>query len=145
MIKTLLSVALGIVIGAAGLAAAQHQGHTHGKVTVLSERNIDEKIDGKEAKVTMIEVSYGPGEATGPHRHAGAIFGYVLAGEFETALGDNEPMKLKAGDTFYEPRGVLHRVSRNPHAKHRTRVLAVMVAPRDAKKLTVLEQPMEER
>ncbi len=143
MMKHLLSVTLGIALGAAGLLAAQHQGHAHGKVTVLSQRDIDETMDDKEAKVTMIEVSYDPGEGTGPHRHAGAIFGYVLEGEFETALGKDAPTTLKAGDTFYEPRGVLHRVSRNPHAKNRTRVLAVMVSPRDAKELTVLEQPTE--
>ena len=141
MIKILSSVALGIVLGTTGLLVAQHQGHAHGKVTVLSQRDIVETIDGKEAKVTMLEVSYGPGEGTGPHRHAGAIFGYVLEGEFETALEKDAPKTLKVGDTFYEPRGVLHRVSRNPHAKNRTRVLAVMVSPRDAKELTVLEQP----
>lgn len=141
MTKHLLSVSLGIALGAAGLLAAQHQEHAHGRVTVLSQRDIDETIDDKEAKVTVLEVSYGPGEGTGPHRHAGAIFGYVLEGEFETALEKDAPKTLKAGDTFYEPRGTLHRVSRNPHAKNRTRVLAVMVSPRDAKELTVLEQP----
>lgn len=145
MMKHLLLIALGIALGAGGLLAAQHQEHAHGKVTILSQRDIDEKIDDKEAKVTIIEVAYGPGEGTGPHRHAGAIFGYVLEGEFETALGEDAAQTLKAGDTFYEPRGILHRVSRNPHAKNRTRVLAVMVSPRDAKELTVLEQPAEKQ
>ncbi len=72
-----------------------------------------------------------------PHRHTGPTFGYVLEGEFEYGL-DDEPAKiLKAGDTFYEPTGILHRVSRNPSTKTRTRVLAVIVHPRDTKQITV--------
>ncbi len=35
------------------------------------------------------------------------------------------------------------RDSRNPQAKQRTRVIAIMVAPRDAKDLTVLEPASE--
>ena len=86
--------------------------------------------------MTMIEVAYAPGEASQPHRHAGPIFGYVLEGEFELALDDQAVKTLKVGDTFYEPGGILHRVSRNPNSKTSTRVLAVMLHPQDAKPLT---------
>jgi hypothetical protein len=46
---------------------------------------------------------------------------------------------LKAGETFYEPTGCLHRVSRNPAQKGKTRVLAVVLHPRDAKEITIPE------
>src|SRR4051812_19525909 len=46
----------------------------------------------------------------------------------------------KAGDTFYEPTGCVHRVTRNPSARARTRLLAVILHPRDAEKLTVPEE-----
>ena len=47
--------------------------------------------------------------------------------------------KLKAGDTFYEPTMCLHRVSRNP-GKSVTRLLVVMLHPRDAKELVIPEK-----
>jgi hypothetical protein len=45
---------------------------------------------------------------------------------------------LKAGDTFYEPTGCLHRVSRNP-GKAKARVLATVLHPRDGTPITVPE------
>jgi quercetin dioxygenase-like cupin family protein len=82
-----------------------------------------------------------PGQAGLPHQHAGPIFGYVLEGEFEFGLGEEPPKTLKAGETFYEPSGVVHRVARNPSTKTKTRVLAVILHPRDAKEVTT---PAEE-
>lgn len=139
MSRTWMALVVGAMIGAAGISFAQHD-HGGGKVTPLSTRPIEEKLAGEPASVTTIEVKYEPGEGTPPHRHAGPVFGYVLEGEFETALADQPARKLKAGETFYEPGGILHRVSRNPSDKGRTRVLAVMVHPRDAKELTVMEK-----
>jgi quercetin dioxygenase-like cupin family protein len=89
--------------------------------------------------VTTVEVTLEPGQASHPHRHPGAVFGYVLEGEYEWAIDDQPVKKLKAGDTFYEPTGSLHRVSRNPDDKARARVLAVLLTPRDAKELVIPE------
>jgi quercetin dioxygenase-like cupin family protein len=120
------------------MAAVEHAGH--GTVRTIAERNIVEKLDGKDAKVSFVEVSLEPGEANAPHRHPGPVFGYVLEGEFEWAI-NNEPAKVfKAGDTFYEPAGCLHRVSKSAATKGKTRVLAVVVYPRDAKQLVIPKQ-----
>jgi quercetin dioxygenase-like cupin family protein len=85
-------------------------------------------------------VMLGPGEASAPHRHPGPAFGYVLEGVYEWAIDDQPVKTLKAGDTFYEPGGCLHRVSRNPVAKGKTRLLAWVVHPRDAKDLVIPEK-----
>jgi len=45
---------------------------------------------------------------------------------------------LKAGETFYEPTGCLHRVSKNP-GKVKTRLIAVVLGPRDAKQVAIPE------
>ena len=88
----------------------------------------------------MREVTFEPGQKDSPHRHAGPVFGYVLEGEYEHAI-DDEPVKTyKAGETFYEPSGCVHRVARNPSAKTKTRLLAVILHPRDAKEVTVPEK-----
>src|SRR5262249_13070572 len=109
-----------------------------GKPTVVADRDIAEKLDGKEAKVTVVELTLEPGQAGKPHRHAGPVFGYVLEGEYEWAIDDAPAKVLKAGDTFYEPTGCLHRVSRNP-GKVKARVLATVLHPRDGKPITIPE------
>jgi quercetin dioxygenase-like cupin family protein len=50
-------------------------------------------------------------------------------------LGEDPPKTLKAGETFYEPGGIRHRVARNPSTKTKARVLAVILHPRDAKEV----------
>src|SRR5262245_21474531 len=137
MKRIVLGAVLGVTLAAGGLALAQHAYRGPEQVRTLSERDILESLDGKPARVTTTEVTFAPGQAGLPHRHAGPIFGYVLEGEFELALDDEPPKTLKAGETFYEQSGVVHRVARNPSSKTKTRVLAVNLHPRDAKGLTL--------
>jgi quercetin dioxygenase-like cupin family protein len=94
----------------------------------------------KDAKVTVEEVAIEPGERVLPHRHTGPVFGYVLEGEYEHAINDDRVTIYKAGDTFYEPSGCVHRVTRNPSKTAKTRLLAVILHPRDAKEVTVPEK-----
>ena len=144
--RTVIAIALGAALGAGGLAPAQHDKHgDSAKVKMLSEQDVSEKIDGKAARVSSLEVSYGPGGFTPPHRHPGAVFGYVLEGELEFQAGDAPIRRLKVGDTFYEPSMVLHAVARNPSAKARARVLAVIIHSRDANALVVPEPAKEEK
>ena len=139
MRRTLL--ALTIVAGAvAGTTLAHHDQHGKGSVKVLSQKEITEKIDGKKAKATTVEVTLGPGESDAPHRHPGPGFGYILEGEYEWAIDDNKARVLKAGDTFYEPTGCLHRVSRNPSKKGKTRILAVVLHPADVQDIVIPEK-----
>jgi quercetin dioxygenase-like cupin family protein len=136
MKNILLAAAIGAILGAGGLSLANRNDQAKVSVKRLSERDVAETLNGKEARVTMVELTLDPGAAGNPHRHPGPVFGYVLEGEFELGLGDEPARTLKAGETFYEPGGILHRVSRNPGTKARTRVLAVLLHPRDAKQLS---------
>jgi quercetin dioxygenase-like cupin family protein len=137
MTRGTLMVAAGVVLGAGGLVAARHD-EEHGAVRPLAVREIAERLDGKQATATAVEVTLGPGQAGASHRHPGPAFGYVLEGEYEWAVDDQPARVLKAGETFYEPGGCLHRVSRNP-GKVKTRVLAWVLHPRDAKDLVIPE------
>jgi quercetin dioxygenase-like cupin family protein len=136
MVRILLALAVGAGVGGVALA---HDRENAEAVKVLSARNVKEKLDGKDAKATTVELALEPGQAGTPHRHTGPVFGYVLEGEYEWAIDDNPAKTLKAGDTFYEPTGCLHRVSRNPSKKGKTRVLAVVLHPRDARQITIPE------
>jgi quercetin dioxygenase-like cupin family protein len=139
MRRTLLAIFFG-TLAVGGMTLAQHDEHGKGGVKTLSRKDITEKIDGKKAKATTVEVTLGPGQASAPHRHPGPVFGYVLEGQYEWAIDDKPVRALKAGDTFYEPTGCLHRVSRNPSKKGKTRVLAVVLHPADVTDIVIPEK-----
>ena len=132
-----LVFAAGAFIGVGGMAVARPG--EKDRVKPIAAWDIVEKLDGKETRVSVVEVTLEPGQAGKPHRHPGPVIGYVLEGEYLWAIDDQPAKRLKAGDTFYEPTGCLHRVSKNPAAKGNTRVLAVVLYPRDARQITIPE------
>src|SRR5262245_25156237 len=141
MIRTLLALAAGIGVGAGVMNAAHH--HEDGeKVKELSVTDIKEKLDGKDARATVVEVTIEPGQAGLPHRHPGSAIGYVLEGEYELGIDDQPTKVIKAGGTFYETVGALHRVSKNP-GKVKTRLIAVVLHPKDAKQIAIPEPKKE--
>lgn len=137
MMKSFVSLLAGVGLGIGGMAFSQHE---HGEsVKVIGGEEIGEKLDGKESKVTFVEVTIGAGEEGMEHRHPGPVFGYVLEGEYELGIDDQPTKRFKAGEPFYEPTGCLHRVSKNPSVEGKTRLLAVVVHPRDAKSIAIPE------
>jgi quercetin dioxygenase-like cupin family protein len=136
-----LAVCATIALGGVTLAQhAQHAAHGEIKVTELSQREIVEKLDGNEAAATVLEVTFEPGQKDTPHRHAGPGFGYVLEGEYEHAINDDPIRTYKAGETFYEPTGCVHRVAQNPSSESKTRLLVVILHPHDVEEVTVWEK-----
>ena len=143
MRRTFLALTVCAVLGLGGMTLAHHTGKAHVKVTQLSQRDIIEKLDGKAASATVVQVTFEPGQKDLPHGHTGPVFGYVLEGQYEHAI-DDEPVKTyKAGDTFYEPSGSVHRVAQNPSRKTRTRLLAVVLHSRETKEVTIPEKGKE--
>jgi quercetin dioxygenase-like cupin family protein len=68
--------------------------------------------DGLAVRATRVD--YAPaGFTRGTHRHPAGAYVYVIDGSVMFGLDDREPVVLKAGDSFYEPPGALHSVSRN--------------------------------
>ena len=129
-------LALGAALGVAGMSFAFF--HEDGEaVKLISAQDIKEKLDGKDTKVTVVEVTIGPGESGLPHRHPGPGFVYVAEGEYELGIDDQPTKRFKAGETFYEPTGCLHRVSKNPATKGKTRLIAFVLHPRDAKQVAI--------
>ena len=141
--RTYLVLTAMTALGVGGATLAQHVQHTgkdRVRVTQLSQRDIIEKLDGKESSATVLEVTFEPGQTDTAHHHAGPVFGYVLEGQYEHAINDEPIKSYKAGDTFYEPTGCVHRVAGNPSAKTRTRLLAVILHPRNIRIPTIREE-----
>ncbi len=139
MIRTCVALLVASLV-TASIVLAQHNGQGKTKVKVISVADVAEKIDGKQTKATTVELTLEPGAAGAPHRHPGPVFGYIIEGQYEWAIDDQPAKILKAGDTFYEPTGCLHRVSKNASDKTTTRVLAVLLHPADVKEIAVPEK-----
>ena len=84
-------------------------------------------LDGAHLKVTLVEVTYGPGESSHAHSHPCPVVGYVIAGAVRMQVKGEAEAIYKAGDSFYEaPHGV-HAVSANASATEPARFLAYFV------------------
>lgn len=132
-------IGTGVGIGGVTLARSQENHKDGESVKVISAQDIREKLDGKDARVTFVEVTIEPGESGLAHRHPGPGFVYVLEGQYELGIDDQPTKVFNAGETFYEPTGCLHRISKNPAAKGRTRLIAVVLHPRDAQDIAIPE------
>ncbi len=70
-------------------------------------------IPGKS--LTAVEVTYAPGGASMPHRHAQSafIYAYVVSGRIVSQVAGEPERTYSAGETWYEMPGAHHVVSRN--------------------------------
>lgn len=84
-------------------------------------------MDGKELRVTQVEVRYAPGGASQPHSHPCPVVVRVLEGTVRMKVDDNPETTYKEGDTFYEPPNGVHGVSRNASDTVPARILATFV------------------
>ena len=120
-----------------GIVVAQQQAPAT-RVTALMKQAIAE-YPGHE--VTMITLDIPPGGGSAPHRHPGHhTFGYVLEGTYKIKVDNSPEETLTKGQTFYEPPGALHAVSRNGSDTQPAKVLVVMLAE-SGKPTTVPERP----
>lgn len=94
------------------------------KVTPLETKALS-GIPGKEG--TMLTVEYGPGESDAIHRHDAHVFVYVLQGAVIMQVRGGEPVRLAAGQTFYESPGDVHVVGRNASKTRRAKFVVFMV------------------
>jgi len=130
----LASAALSAAITAGGMsfvgsASAQAPAAANpGTIPLMTQPLAD--LPGREVRMTLLDRV--PGNASLPHRHPGHhTFGYVVEGQYELGVNNGATRMLKAGDTFYEPPGALHSVSRNASPDKQLKIVIFMVA--DAK------------
>jgi len=129
------------IIGAASSAiaiaiAAPASAHDVGdKVTPNFQQAIP-NIPGKS--LIAVVVDYQPGGASVPHTHAKSsfIYAYVISGRIESKVNDGTTRVYKAGESWSEPPGASHPISRNASKTKPAKLLAVFVVDTDDKDLT---------
>ena len=120
-----------VVLGSAGTVLADallqiSQAQTGGR-KILFEHDIPE-LTTRNWAATVVEVSFGPGESSGAHRHPGITIAYVLEGEIRSKVGDGPEQTYSTGQVFIETPNQLHGVSGNASKTKPARLLAVMLA-----------------
>ena len=131
--KSLVCAAcVGVATAIAMPVAAQNRLET---ITPEFEQAIP-NIPGKS--LVAIVVDYAPGGSSPAHKHAESafIFAYVLSGEIESQVNDGPRRVYRAGESWYEPPGSHHPVSRNASATEPAKLLAIFVVDSNDKPLT---------
>lgn len=93
-------------------------------------------VPGK--KVTTVIVDFPPHAYTPAHRHPGSVQAYVLHGTLRSQLAGGAAITYRAGETWFEPAGIVHRFAENPTAEP-AQLLALFVTDEDCGPLVVME------
>jgi len=94
---------------------------------------IGQALPGEPARnITLVEVTYPPGEGSPPHVHANGVMAFVVSGTIASKVGEEPERVFHAGDAWWEPPGAIHRVSRNASHVEAARLLAIYIAPKGA-------------
>ena len=100
---------------------ASAQDDAKDNVALIMQKNIS---DAPGKRVTVITVSYAPGQASEPHSHPGSVFAYVLEGKVVSQLeGEPAPTTYSQGQSWYEAPGSHHIVSRNASATEPAKIV----------------------
>jgi quercetin dioxygenase-like cupin family protein len=93
-------------------------------------------IPGKSLVAVIVDYPPSGGSAAHSHARSAFIYGYVVSGAIESQVNDGPPQILQAGESFYEPPGAVHRLSRNASRAMPAKLLAVFVVNTEETALT---------
>ena len=126
------SVACAAVAIATAMPASAQEGET---ITPHFEQAIP-NLPGKSLVAQFVD--YAPGGASPSHTHAKSafIYAYVISGSIESKVNDGETRIYRAGESWSEPPGAIHSISRNASRTEPAKLLAVFVLDTNDKALT---------
>ena len=104
--------------------------HAHDGKAQTVTKNFEAAIPNIPGKsLIAVEVDYAPGAASVPHTHAKSAFicAYVISGAIESKVNDGETRIYRVGETWSEPPGAIHSISRNASKTEPAKLLAVFV------------------
>jgi len=115
-----------VAVAALSLNAAADEPKTAAQpVRNIMERHDQSGVPGKE--IVIGTATLPPGSAIGYHTHPGDEAGYVLKGNLILKTQGQPDRALKAGDSFFNPRGAVHSLVAAPGGDGGTAVSAWIV------------------
>jgi quercetin dioxygenase-like cupin family protein len=120
----------------AAIFAGAATAHASGDIVKPNFEQAIPNLPGKS--LIAVEVEYPPGASSLPHVHAKSafIYAYVVSGAVESKVNDGEARVYHAGESWSEPPGAHHPVSRNASKTQAAKLLAVFVVDTNDKELT---------
>ncbi|MEY8170208.1 cupin domain-containing protein [Burkholderia multivorans] len=109
------------------------------RVGEIVKPNFEQAIPNLPGKsLAAVEVEYPPGAASAPHVHAKSafIYAYVVSGAIESKVNDGDLHVYHAGESWSEPPGAIHTISRNASKTEPAKLLAVFIVDSDDNTLT---------
>ena len=89
------------------------------------------QLDDNHLRATVVEVNYGPGEASKPHSHPCTVIGHVAEGAIRSQVKGEREAIYKAGESFYEAPNGVHQVSANASDKEPAKLIAYFICDHD--------------
>ncbi|MGY2337763.1 cupin domain-containing protein [Pseudomonas sp. SDO5532_S415] len=109
------------------------------KPSDVVKQNFEQAIPNLPGKsLVAVEVEYPPGGSSLPHAHAKSafIYAYVISGAIESKVNDGDVRVYRTGESWSEPPGANHSVSRNASKTKPAKLLAVFVVDSNDRELT---------
>jgi len=78
--------------------------------------------------VSLVRVSFPPSGVSAQHRHAGTVTAFILSGSIRSQITGGSAKIYKAGESFFEPPGVVHLVAENASPTEPAELLAIFIA-----------------
>lgn len=132
-----LRYVIGALCGATAVAGATPAAaHGPGEIVMPNFEKAIPNIPGKS--LIAVIVDYPPGAASPSHMHAESafIYAYVVSGAIESQVNDGPRKTYRAGESFYEPPGSMHPISRNASKTVPAKLLAVFIVDTNGHELT---------
>jgi quercetin dioxygenase-like cupin family protein len=107
VVRCSLVAALALSVGATAEDVLADQAQAQAQRTVLQHQDQSE-VAGKE--IILGTVVLPPGAAVGYHVHPGEEVGYIIKGSVTWKVRGQADKTLKAGDSFFNPRGSVHSI-----------------------------------
>ncbi len=83
-----------------------------------------------------ITVTLDPNTSVGAHAHDAFVYAYVIEGSIRSQIDDGEIIEYTVGDSWTEPRGVIHTLTHNPSATDKATILVIFVGRAGARLTT---------
>lgn len=90
------------------------------------------RLDGSHLKATIVEVHYGPGEASKPHTHSCPVVVYVTQGAIRAQVKGESEAIYHTGQAFYEAPNSVHMISGNASQTEAATFLAYFVCDHES-------------
>jgi quercetin dioxygenase-like cupin family protein len=88
-------------------------------------------MDGAKLGVTLVQVTYGPGQSSQPHSHPCPVVGYVISGAVRMQVKGEAEQVYTPGQSFYEDPNGVHQVSANASQTEPATFLAFFTCDRE--------------